>query len=508
MSDEHPSPVGGDNAVRVLYAGEDESTIPSISLNDDAVRTESEQDPEIILERLQNGSFDCLVSRHSLSDWDGLSLVEAVRSEDPWFPVVLVAIDGSEELAADAISAGVTEYVPVDSPSQLSITLGGRVATAIERYRDWRSGGNERCDSSLRRVSERYEKIFEYSNDAIMLVDMDQEQFLEVNTTACEMLGYDREELLALEPSDIYPDDIGKLRSEFLSEVRSEGAGFTEDMTCLTKSGEAVPTEISAAMLDTESAAESTTMVAILRDVSEREAYREELEQEIERLDRFTGVVTHDLRNPLNVALGRLEYLQGEGNGEHIEAIERSLERMERLIEDLLNVAHGGQIADDLEPISLPTIVDSCWQNVATDEARIVVETERTILADRTQLAQMFENIFRNALEHGISETSGEQTPDTGERMTIVVGDLADGLYVADDGPGIPPEEREQVFEAGYSTTTQGTGFGLSIVQRVAEAHGWTVRLADPDQCRDTGSGTGLSGACFEFTDVDIVEDS
>ena len=507
MSDDHPPPSGGDDAVRVLYVGQDEAAVPSISIDDEVVRIETEQDPEIVLERLRNESFDCLVSYYALPDWDGLSLVETVRNEEPWLPVVLIALDGSEELAADAISAGVTEYVPIDSPPPTEFTLTDRVATAVEHYRNRRSEDVRQSDSSLGRVSERYEKIFEYSNDAIMLVDMDRERFLEVNSTACEMLGYDRAELLALEPSDIHPDDIDRLRSEFISEVRSEGAGFTGDMTCLTKDGETVPTEISAAMLHTASSDESTTMVAILRDVSEREAYRAELEQEIERLDRFTGVVTHDLRNPLNVALGRLNHIREEHDQEHVDAIGRSLERMERLIEDLLNVARGGRIADDLEPISLPTIVDSCWQNVATEDARIVVETERTILADRTRLAQLFENLFRNALEHGTSGSNGVETPDSGETVRIVVGDLADGFYVSDDGPGIPPEERERVFEAGYSSTTQGTGFGLSIVQRVAEAHGWSVTLADSARHRDARSGATLSGARFKFTDVEFADE-
>jgi signal transduction histidine kinase len=76
--------------------------------------------------------------------------------------------------------------------------------------------------------------------------------------------------------------------------------------------------------------------------------------------------------------------------------------------------------------------------------------------------------------------------------VTVTVGDLADdaGFFVADDGPGIPPDERETVFEAGHSTAPDGTGFGLAIVDGIADAHGWTVRVTD--------SATG--GARFEFS--------
>lgn len=78
----------------------------------------------------------------------------------------------------------------------------------------------------------------------------------------------------------------------------------------------------------------------------------------------------------------------------------------------------------------------------------------------------------------------------------MTVGDLPDGFHVADDGPGIPEEARERVFESGYSTVEDGTGFGLNIVAEIAEAHGWDV---DIDESR-------AGGARFEFTGVEIVD--
>jgi signal transduction histidine kinase len=81
--------------------------------------------------------------------------------------------------------------------------------------------------------------------------------------------------------------------------------------------------------------------------------------------------------------------------------------------------------------------------------------------------------------------------------VTVTVGELADcdGFYVADDGPGIPADERETVFESGYSTAADGTGFGLSIVEEIASAHGWAVRVTDSAE----------GGARFEVAGVDVV---
>jgi len=77
--------------------------------------------------------------------------------------------------------------------------------------------------------------------------------------------------------------------------------------------------------------------------------------------------------------------------------------------------------------------------------------------------------------------------------VTVTVGSLEDGFYVADDGPGIPEADREKVFESGYSTDGDGTGLGLAIVRRIAQAHGWDVTL--------TTSESG--GARFEFHGVE-----
>jgi signal transduction histidine kinase len=112
-----------------------------------------------------------------------------------------------------------------------------------------------------------------------------------------------------------------------------------------------------------------------------------------------------------------------------------------------------------------------------------VIDVDARIGADRGRLRQLFENLVRNAVEHG------------GDGVTVRVGELPEGFAVEDDGPGIDPADREGVFDAGYSTDRHGTGFGLNIVEQIATAHGWNLRL--------TESETG--GARFEVTGVEFV---
>lgn len=156
---------------------------------------------------------------------------------------------------------------------------------------------------------------------------------------------------------------------------------------------------------------------------------------------------------------------------------------MEQLIDDLLSLAKTGEEIDHTETVDVGRLAVECWQYLSTEEATLQVETEQLVTADRNRLTQLLENLFRNAVEHG------------GSTVTITVGALADGFFVADDGPGIDPADRDRIFERGYSSTRGGTGLGLSIVEQIAEAHGWEIELAD--------SETG--GLRIELTRVKLV---
>jgi len=183
------------------------------------------------------------------------------------------------------------------------------------------------------------------------------------------------------------------------------------------------------------------------------------------------------------VAKGQVAILDQEETNESLEAIDRSLERMESLIEDLLQLADEGARVGDLKPVDLTDISHTCWQHVETAHASLEVDSESTVLADRGRLQQVLENLLSNAIEHG------------GSNVTVRIGDLEDGFYVADDGEGISEDERERVFETGYSTTQTGTGFGLSIVQEICEAHGWDIVVTSSE-----GNGTRfeITGVSFE----------
>ena len=220
------------------------------------------------------------------------------------------------------------------------------------------------------------------------------------------------------------------------------------------------------------------------RTLREHEA---ELEAQNERLEQFASVVSHDLRNPLTVAQGRLDLAREEaGEAGHLRAIADSLDRMETLIEDLLVLARGAEDVDASEEVALEGAVRQAWAQVPTNGGSLAVEVGGRVHADESRLVELFENLFRNAVEHG------------GSAVTVRVRPIAGGFAVADGGPGIPSDERESVLKAGVTANgSDGSGLGLYIVSVIAQAHGWSVAVTESES----------GGARFEFTGLETSPD-
>ena len=214
-------------------------------------------------------------------------------------------------------------------------------------------------------------------------------------------------------------------------------------------------------------------------------------------VDQVSSVISHDLRNPLDVAKAHLRAAQETGDDEHFDTVANAHDRMEQIIRDVLTITRDRTAVDPSDDVSIETAAEAAWESVDTEQATLeVTDTLPTVTADADRLRRLFENLFRNSVEHG-STGSRPQAGDSVEHgsdvddqpveqeevahskgeVSITVGAMEDGFYVADDGPGIPPEEQHRVFEAGYSTRGDGTGLGLAIADRIVAAHDWELTL-------------------------------
>lgn len=216
----------------------------------------------------------------------------------------------------------------------------------------------------------------------------------------------------------------------------------------------------------------------------------------------FVGNVSHELRTPLSLIKGYTEtLLEGAKDNPEVatkflETIDRNARRLDLLIQDLLTISalESGRIAMNPQSVALRPLVERVWadmQSTATPRRiRLVMELpEMTTHADETRVEQVLTNLLENAVKYGR------------EGGTVTVGGRLPGdgkleLFVKDDGPGIPPEARERVFERFYRldkarTREQGgTGLGLAIVKHIVQAHGGRVWV-------ESGPGPG---ATFCFT--------
>jgi signal transduction histidine kinase len=209
------------------------------------------------------------------------------------------------------------------------------------------------------------------------------------------------------------------------------------------------------------------------------------LRRENERLEEFASIVSHDLRNLIDVARTRVDAGADTGNHTHFEKSIEALDRMTDIVEDLLTLVRDGRIVESPRRVDPTEAARIAWRTVETGDATLtVVDDLPTLSADPGPLQQLLENLFRNAVQHGSTD---------GRSVAVTVGRLDGGFYVADDGPGIPPDEREAVFEAGYTTERDGTGLGLRIVERIARAHGWDVTATESEN----------GGARFEVVGVE-----
>jgi len=215
--------------------------------------------------------------------------------------------------------------------------------------------------------------------------------------------------------------------------------------------------------------------------------YRLSVDYEQRRqLEQVASILSHDLRNPLNVAQGNLEIAREDNDEEYYERTAQALERIEDLIGDVLTLVRQDYSASDFEGIQVAKLARETWDEFDSGSCTfdVAIESPCSVRANRSALKELFTNLYRNARDHN-------NTP-----VRVTLGVLDDGFYIADNGVGIPEPEQGSVFESGYSTQSDGTGLGLSIVEHIAIAHGWDVSV--------TESETG--GARFDVTNVTLEQ--
>ena len=313
------------------------------------------------------------------------------------------------------------------------------------------------------------------------------------NDRAADLLSTDREALIGANVDDAFaPID---------AEVPLGGAILRgrEERTTATVGDRVVDVSITP---HTQSGHRVGQLV-VLTDVTGRHDRERQLSRQNAYLDEFAEVVSHDIATPLGVIENRARLVELTGDSGHVEDVFESTDRIRRLMDELLELARQGKRISETEPVDLASVVEDAWTAIDTGGATLSVAGSRRIQASPSRLRQLFENLLRNAVEHGALPAASADEDGSGRSATVgssplavTVGTVPGGFFVEDDGVGIPEEERSRVFERGVTSAEDGTGLGLAIVRRIVEAHGWTVVVTEGE----------AGGARFEVTGVEVAD--
>ncbi|WP_436934052.1 response regulator [Halovenus marina] len=449
--------------IRVLHVDDDpticELTSEVLTDHSDRIEVTTTTDPAEALDIVESASIQCVVSDYEMGEMDGLELLTDVRTAHPDLPFILFTSKGSEEVASDAISAGVTDYLQKGTGVDQYTVLANRIENVVEKYRAEQN--LQQSEAELRRKSKMLDVILDHVPLHIYMKD---------------------EEARHTWVSDYFMgsnDQIGKTDPEYFDQEWAEET-YQEELEIIETGEPIIKQErydpardmwvLNSKVPWKDDDGEVVGLVGATWDITERKEMQIELEHQKERLETLMGALSHDMRNTLQLAQTNLTLYSNQGDQTHLETLERTHERMEQILNDTLTLARNGKSIGETEPVDLETIAEKSWATVDTQGATLVVDGTLSFEADRSRLQQLFENLFHNAVQHA------------GENVTITVGANDASFYVEDDGAGVPPEERETIFEVGYTTSDDGTGFGLAIVEAVTSAHGWEITIEDGDE--------------------------
>ena len=310
--------------------------------------------------------------------------------------------------------------------------------------------------------------VLENIESGVLVVDP-EDHIVDANARAVEILDTDRDDLVGM----TLPELVATLPDV------PEYFGTAEDIEeTIAVEPDAEPKryyDITVSPVETGSGRTSGRVV-LFSDMTEQmnrreqlEAQKLKLEAKNERLDEFAGLVSHDLRNPIQVIDANLTLIEDSDHEDRIETISDATERMSDIVDQVLTLARTGGEVKETEIVVLSSLCSRVWSRLSHGPgASLDIETSTSVDADPGRLRQCVENIFRNAVEHG------------GENVTVTVGDLDDGFYIEDDGPGFPDEVLAADDGVVDYYAKEGR-YGLQIVENAVRAHGWDLTITNGD---------------------------
>lgn len=439
---------------------------------------------------LKARKFNLVVTDYRLRWTTGLDILQRIKQQIPDCPVIMFTGTGSEEIAVEAMKAGLDDYV-IKSPKHY-IRLAAAVRSAWQRSQQ---------TQALEQIQQTYDRFFERVPLGLYRLNSTGE-ILEANPTLVKILGYEQEE-------DLFSHKLGQYHTEPETyhqwQQQLEQVSAKEDFEGQIRNhqGKLIWVSYKAIAIKNEQGDIIGYEGAIADITANKQAQLErikilnkvqEAKDEAERLNRvkdeFLATLSHELRTPLNAIIGWMQLIRG-GNLSDVqfetglEIIERNANVQTQLIEDLLDVSRiiGGTLKLELKPVNLISIllssIDTISPTAKAKNININLQLNNQIIevnGDRERLQQVFWNLLINAIK--FTPIDGSITIEGGEQDNQMAF-----IRIVDTGKGITDDVLPYIFDrfrqAEYKSSTRtqgGLGLGLAIVRHIVEIHGGRVK--------------------------------
>jgi len=449
-----------------------------------------------------NFDFDLVITDYRLRWSDGISVLRAIKAQYPALPVVMFTNSGNEEIAVEAMKAGLDDYV-IKSPNRY-FRLPVAVRSSLEQARQ---------RQALKEAETRYSDLFDRVPVGLYRIAPNG-KMLEANPAMVQLLGYpDQQTLLAAQTVDFYVD--AQAHQQWRQLMERDGTVRDFETLLRTLDGKLIWVRHNArairngeGVLYYEGAIEDVTERKQVEEerkalLAREQAARAEAEAASRMKDEFLATISHELRTPLNAMLGWASLLRSRKLNEAttaraLETIERNAKAQTQMVEDLLDVSRiiRGKLRLTVHPVDLVFVIEAALEAVQPTLAAKSIELEKlyeglqdqaiVVMGDSNRLQQIVWNLLTNAIKFTpargrvkvhLSVVSGNEQQTTATYAQI---------QVSDTGCGISAEFLPYIFDhfrQADSTSTRsqgGLGLGLAIVRQLVEIHGGTVYANSP----------------------------
>jgi PAS domain S-box-containing protein len=418
--------------------------------------------PETALEELPGLDVDIIVSDYDMPEMNGLTFYDHVGDVAPDIPFILLTGRTDGDIASKAISAGIDDYLQKEAVAERNDfeVLANRVKNVV----------------SQRKSRQKYELVVDNTPEGIAQVSRDG-TIMAANDTVAESFDATSGGLIGESVDDVLPGEIANRWLAYGDDAltRGERVSFESSYGDRYFHTFAVPVDVGG---------ETDTFQIISRDITERREREEELQARTEQLELINRFVRHDIRNDIDLVYSWSELLSDHVDEEGEEYIDRIRSTSDHITEltqiagEFVETVSSGSDAD-LEAIELRHTLGEELEKVRSSHEPATIQLNGDIPAVDVRANGMLSSVFRNLLNNAVQHNTAENP------AVYVTAEVSGGtvtVTIADNGPGIPDDQKTDIFGKGdQGADSSGTGIGLYLVHTLISQYGGHVTVEDSD---------------------------